>query len=220
MYVLLTPIKSSCPFRLCGPRHFRPADSSVVFSSDYSAINEKDEDKMTDSNSSNKAAPPKFSGQADDYIDWRRQFAAHMRDEKGININKRAAGGTLALSDAKKVALADRLTRALGKHSILYESEQDDGVAMLAALEARFEHFSASEQRRITQRLMTLELTDPGACDDFIVEMKTYSPSYVTLGRTSTKLNRLPTCSVHYPMTTCHWWRVWRQRLEPSSPMS
>ena len=173
MYVLLTPIKSSCPFRLCGPRHFRPADSSVVFSSDYSAINEKDEDKMTDSNSSNKAAPPKFSGQADDYIDWRRQFAAHMRDEKGININKRAADGTLALSDAKKVALADRLTRALGKHSILYESEQDDGVAMLAALEARFEHFSASEQRRITQKLMTLELTDPGACDDFIVEMKT-----------------------------------------------
>ena len=44
---------------------------------------------------------------------------------------------------------------------------------MLAALEARFEHFSASEQRRITQKLMTLELTDPGACDDFIVEMKT-----------------------------------------------
>ena len=73
-----------------------------MFSSDYSAINEKDEDKMTDSNSSNKAAPPKFSGQADDYIDWRRQFAAHMRDEKGININKRAADGTLALSDAKK----------------------------------------------------------------------------------------------------------------------
>ena len=114
-----------------------------------------------------------FSGKRDEYINWRRQFAAHMRDEKSININKRAADGTLALSDSKKIVLADRLTRALGKLAIMYENDADDGVAMLAALEGRYQHFSAAEQRRVTQKLMAMELMDPTACDDFVVELKT-----------------------------------------------
>ena len=72
---------------------------------------------MTDT-ADDKIPLPRFSGRDDDYVEWKMQFAAYMR-QKGVNINERGQDGTLrdgrsALDATKKAKLADRLTMALG----------------------------------------------------------------------------------------------------------
>ena len=88
-------INHSVPERLCGPLRNhelrRTLTRSVVCGSYQPGDQrERQHDNMADTGNNSKAAPPMFSGKRDEYINWRRQFAAHMRDEKSINNNQQA----------------------------------------------------------------------------------------------------------------------------------
>lgn len=131
---------------------------------------------MTDT-ADDKIPLPRFSGRDDDYVEWKMQFAAYMR-QKGVNINERGQDGTLrdgrsALDATKKAKLADRLTMALGKNAIIYRSHVDDGGAMLQAIEARYQQNSALAQTRIERKLLATRLADPSECDAFIATLQT-----------------------------------------------
>ena len=169
--------------RLLGPLPFPYCGIVRSYSPLCTTTNACDE-TMTDT-ADDKIPLPRFSGRDDDYVEWKMQFAAYMR-QKGININERGQDGTLrdgrsALDATKKAKLADRLTMALGKNAIIYRSHVDDGGAMLLAIEARYQQNSALAQTRIERKLLSTRLADPSECDSFIPRSKRCSCSLSTL---------------------------------------